>query len=328
MLPAGRQVAEEPPHSDGEALAWPADGVRRRAAGVGSDAPLPFLTSPQQRPAEAAAAGPPPAELVGAGLLRTPGLSDPSVAVVYEINDLTKYIVRVRPRPAEPVPPNLEGGRQGDSRTRTFTWTEQDPEKPTVVTTKVVSTTTTTTTTTTTKVANDENDRDASKSVEVVPAEAPAAVSITAAISEAATAADAAADAVVAERRSLAVHERAESPEVGSKRSRSLSTSPPASSTGKPALKSFKPTLSPEGLSSEEDLLATNHIPVATLAKLRPMRNAAGNWEEWVLALGARDRNKLARARMIPDLDLEDLRRVARRRQWAAASRKYKSAKK
>jgi hypothetical protein len=230
------------------------------------------------------------------------------------------------------MPPNLESGRRGDSTTRTFTWTEQDPEKPTVVTTKVVSTTTTTTTTTT-KVANDENYRDASKTVEVVPAEvpaeAPADVNISAAISEAATAADAAADAVVAERRSLAVHESAESsPKVGSKRSRSLSTSPPAGSTGKPASKSFKPTLSLEGLTSEEDLLATNHIPVATLAKLRPMRNAAGNWEEWVLALGARDRNKLARARMIPDLDLEDLRRVARRRQWAAASRKYKSAKK
>jgi hypothetical protein len=43
-----------------------------------------------------------------------------------------------------------------------------------------------------------------------------------------------------------------------------------------------------------------------------------------VLALGTRDRNKLGRERNMPISDLDDLRRVVRRRQWAAASRRYK----
>jgi hypothetical protein len=61
---------------------------------------------------------------------------------------------------------------------------------------------------------------------------------------------------------------------------------------------------------------------------LRALRNAAGNWEEWVLALGTRDRNKLGRERNMQISDLEDLRRVVRRRQWSAASRRYSVSKK
>jgi hypothetical protein len=57
------------------------------------------------------------------------------------------------------------------------------------------------------------------------------------------------------------------------------------------------------------------------------MQSASGIWKEWVLALGTRERNKLARERNMKVADLEDLRQAVRRRQWAAASRRYKAAK-
>jgi hypothetical protein len=58
------------------------------------------------------------------------------------------------------------------------------------------------------------------------------------------------------------------------------------------------------------------------------MKDSGGMWEEWVLALGAKDRNQLSRERNLSRGEIEELRAAVRRRQWMLAARRYKAGKK